>query len=68
MARGKVIPLRRPPRAEPRVRVVVRGPADPAEAAALRRAIIRDLAGLAVDLLAEDRLPPRRAAGRSRDG
>ena len=46
--------------------MVVRGPADPAEADALRRAIIRDLAQLAVDLLAEGRLddavaPPRAA-------
>lgn len=57
MARGKVIPLQRP-RATERVRVVVRGPADPREADALRRAIVRDLAALAVDLLAEGRLPP----------
>jgi hypothetical protein len=39
------------------VQVVVRGPTNPAEAEALRRAIVRDLAGLAVDLLAEGRLP-----------
>ncbi len=58
MARRKVIPLRRRPDAE-RVRVVVRGPADPSEADALRRAFVRDLADLAVELLAEDRLPPR---------
>jgi hypothetical protein len=56
MPRAKVIPLQR--RDAKRVRVVVRGPADPLEADALRRAIVRDLAGLAVDLLAEDRLPP----------
>lgn len=57
MPRGTVIPLER--RDAGRIRVVVRGPADPAEAEALRRAIVRDLAGLAVDLLAEGKLPPR---------
>lgn len=49
----RVIPLHRPSSA----RVVVRGPADPAQAEALRRAIVTDLAGLAVELLAEGRLP-----------
>ncbi len=57
MPKGRVIPLRRRPDAD-RVRVVVRGPADPAQAEALRRAFVRDLARLAVDLLAEGRLPP----------
>lgn len=57
MPRGKVIPLERRPRAE-RVRVVVRGPDDPAEADALRRAFARNLARVAVDLLVAGRLPP----------
>ncbi len=52
---GKVIPLRRS--VAGRVRVIVRGPSDPAAAEALRRAIVRDLAGLAVELLADGRLP-----------
>ncbi len=41
-----------------RVRVVVRGPSDPAQADELRRAIVRDLATLAVELLADGKLPP----------
>ena len=49
----RVIPLRRPRSG----RVVVRGPSDPVQADALRRAIIRDLAELAVELLAQGRLP-----------
>lgn len=59
-ARQKVVPLRRP-EAE-LVRVTIRGPADPAQAQALRRAIVRDLAGLAVELLAEGRLRRRDVA------
>src|SRR5690348_10475291 len=43
------------------VRVAVRGPEDRAEANALRRAIVRDLAELAVGLLAEGRLRPAEA-------
>lgn len=54
------------PERSDRVRVIVRGPTDPQEADALRRAIIRDLAGLAVDLLAEGRLPPLPVAGSDR--
>jgi len=50
---GVVAPLPR----TTRTRVTVRGPMEPAAASALRRAIIWDLAALAVDLLAEGRLP-----------
>jgi hypothetical protein len=39
-------------------RVVVRGPKDPAAAEALKRAIVKDLATLAVEMLAKGKLPP----------
>jgi hypothetical protein len=50
-------PRRRRPAAE-LGRVTVRGPGDAGQARALKRAIVRDLAELAVELLAEGRLPP----------
>ena len=53
---GKVIPLRRP--MATRVRVTVRGPADPVAAEALRRAIVMDLTKLAVNNLLDGKLPP----------
>lgn len=62
--RRKVVPIRRPPE---RVQVVVHGPTNPEEAEAMRKAIVRDLAGLAIDLLADGRLPPSDVA-RSGDG
>jgi len=40
-----------------RPRVIVRGPSDPAAAERLRRAIVAELAELAVELLHQGRLP-----------